>query len=213
MICVCPVRSPASCALEAAPTAAFCYGRCLIADARRQLPTGEIYPEHCPEGDIFWELLKNNFVPLVSVVARKQSLVALGLFNPELRLVGDWDMWLRLTERYSVVAVHEPVAIHRRANAASGQMSSDSVAMYRQMIQVQQMALQLPRARSAPRWQRRRVRRSMLNLACQAMIHEATNAMLRGRRPICPRQTSRGVQASSFPHHGEWSGGVVAAMS
>ena len=32
---------------------AFCYGQALIGDARRQLPTGEIYPLRCPQGDIF----------------------------------------------------------------------------------------------------------------------------------------------------------------
>jgi glycosyltransferase involved in cell wall biosynthesis len=167
-------------ALDAEPEAAFCYGRCLIADARRQLPTGEIYPENCPEGDVFWQLLENNFVPLVSVVTRKRCLVERNLFNPELLLVGDWDMWLRLTERYPVVAVAEPVAIHRRANAVSRQMSSDSVAMYRQMLLVQEMALRLPRARSAPLWQRRRARRRLLNLACKAMVGEASNAMSEG---------------------------------
>lgn len=167
-------------ALDAEPEAAFCYGRCLIADARRQLPTGEIYPEHCAVGDIFWQLLESNFVPLISVVTRKRCLVERDLFNPELRLVGDWDMWLRLSERYPVVAVEEPVAIHRRSNAASRQMSSDSVAMYRQMLRVQAMALGLPRARSASIWQRRRARRLLLNLACKAMIGEASNAISEG---------------------------------
>src|SRR5690349_9295348 len=43
---------------------ALCYGQALIGDARRQLPTGEIYPLHCPHGDIFWELLEDNFIPM-----------------------------------------------------------------------------------------------------------------------------------------------------
>ena len=52
---------------------ALCYGQALIGDARRQLPTGEIYPSECPQGDIFWELLEDNFIPMPSVLARKSE--------------------------------------------------------------------------------------------------------------------------------------------
>jgi glycosyltransferase involved in cell wall biosynthesis len=69
--------------LDAEPKAAFCYAQALIGDARRQLPTGEIYPARCPEGDIFWELLEHNFIPTPSVVARKSSLLEHGCFNVE----------------------------------------------------------------------------------------------------------------------------------
>src|SRR5262245_20302605 len=88
--------------LKASDGAAFCYGQALIGDARRQLPTGEIYPLTCPQGDIFWKLLEHNFVPMPSVVARKSSLIAQHGFNTELTLIEDWDMWLRLSEEYLV---------------------------------------------------------------------------------------------------------------
>ena len=50
---------------------ALCYGQALIGDARRQLPTGEIYPLKCPHGDIFWDLLEDNFISMPAVLARK----------------------------------------------------------------------------------------------------------------------------------------------
>jgi len=98
---------------------ALCYARALIGDARRQLPTGEIYPSECPQGDIFWELLENNFIPMPTVLVRKSALLELGGFNTALPLVEDWDMWLRISERFLVAAVEEPVAIHRKADADS----------------------------------------------------------------------------------------------
>ena len=168
--------------LEESPLAAFCYGRVLVADARRLLPTGEVVPARCPVGDIFWELLERNFVPDLSVVARKDKLVEAGLFNPGLTGVEDWDMWLRLAERWHAVAVAEAVAVYRRADATSGQMCSDSVGIYRQMLRVQETALGLPRARAAPRAARRRVRRRLLNLAYEAMIYEAEQALVAGDR-------------------------------
>jgi glycosyltransferase involved in cell wall biosynthesis len=168
--------------LEESPQAAFCYGRVLVGDARRLLPTGEVVPARCPAGDIFWELLERNFVPDLSVVARKDKLVEAGLFNPGLTGVEDWDMWLRLAERWDAVAVGEAVAVYRRADAASGQICSDSVGIYRQMLRVQETALRLPRARAAPRAARRRVRRRLRHLAYEAMIYEAEQALVEGDR-------------------------------
>ena len=41
--------------LSSDETSALCYGQTLLGDAERQIPTGQVYPGHCPEGDIFWE--------------------------------------------------------------------------------------------------------------------------------------------------------------
>ena len=166
--------------LKASGGAAFCYGQALIGDARRQLPTGEIYPRTCPQGDIFWELLEDNFVPMPSVLARKSCLIAQNGFNAELVLVEDWDMWLRLSEQYAVAAVAEPVAIHRKAMTASNQMCSDSVELCKQALRVQQMALDRPRARSAPTARRRSVRRQFQNRAYEILMTKATASIHEG---------------------------------
>jgi glycosyltransferase involved in cell wall biosynthesis len=168
--------------LEESPHAAFCYGRVLVGDARRLLPTGEVLPALCPTGDIFWELLERNFVPDLSVVARKDKLFEVGLFDSGLSGGEDWDMWLRLAERWHAAAVGEPVALYRGADAASGQMCSDSVGMYRQLLRVQGTALGRPRARAVSRAERRRVRRRLLDLAYEAMVYEAEQALAEGDR-------------------------------
>ena len=162
------------------PDTAFCYGQALIGDAERQLPTGEIYPSHCPQGDIFWDLLANNFIPMPSVLARKSSLLEHGCFNDNLKLIEDWDMWLRLSEFCLVVSVEEPVAIHRKATAVSEQMSSNSAAICRESLRVQQLALSRVRAQSGSRAQRRRVRQKLLNRAYEILMTEATNSIHEG---------------------------------
>ena len=169
-------------ALEASPASAFCYGQLLFADASRQLPTGEIIPIRCPVGDIFWNLLEQNFVPVGSVVARKQTLIDFDLFTAGLGGVEDWHLWLRIAEVWPVAAVEEPVVIYRRANRHSGQMCSDSVSMYRQMLLVQEMALRLPRAAAAPRAKRHRTRVNLLKLVYNALIAEASEALAEGDR-------------------------------
>jgi glycosyltransferase involved in cell wall biosynthesis len=166
--------------LEAEPDAAFCYGQALIGDARRQLPTGEIYPASCPRADIFWKLLEDNFIPMPSVVARKSSLLEHGCFNVELELIEDWDMWLRLSERSPVAVVEEPVAIYRKARGDSDQMCSNSGEICQQMLRVQQRALNGFRAQAASRVKRRHVRQKLLDRAYEIMMAEATNAIHKG---------------------------------
>jgi glycosyltransferase involved in cell wall biosynthesis len=169
-------------ALTADDRIAFCYGRALIGDARRQLPTGEIYPLRCPQGDIFWDLLEDNFIPMPSVLARKSSLVDEGGFNTALKLIEDWDMWLRLSERFLVTAVEEPVAIHRKAVAGSEQMCSNAAEICKQAARVQQMALDRPRARASESAKRRRVQRKFRDRAYEILMTEATNSIHEGKQ-------------------------------
>jgi glycosyltransferase involved in cell wall biosynthesis len=159
----------------------LCYGRALIGDARRQLPTGEIYPLRCPQGDIFWDLLEDNFIPMPSVLARKSSLVNEGGFNTALKLIEDWDMWLRLSERFQVAVVEEPVAIHRKAVAGSEQMCSNAAAICKQAARVQRMALERPRARASESARRRHVRKKFRDRAYEILMTEATNSIHEGK--------------------------------
>jgi len=167
--------------IEADNRIAFCYGQALIGDAHRQLPTGEIYPLRCPQGDIFWDLLENNFLPMPAVLARKSSLVNAGKFDTNLKLIEDWDMWLRLSERFLVAAIEEPVAIYRKAVAESGQMCSNAAEICKQSLRVQQMALARPRARASESAKRRHVRRKFRDRAYQILMTEASNSIHEGK--------------------------------
>lgn len=176
-------------ALQARPDAAFCYGRVVVVDALRHLPTGEMLPERCPTGDIFWDLMERNFVPVNSVVALRTRLIKRNLFTASLRAVEDWDLWLRMTEAWPVVAIEEPVATYRRATSESGQMCSDMRSIWRQMFRVQKRALELTRARSAPIWKRKLARLRLIKLAYNALLFEeaAITESKRGARQSFPQ--------------------------
>jgi len=167
-------------AITADDRIALCYGQALLGDARRQLPTGEIYPAKCPTGDIFWDLLEDNFIPMPTVLTRKSSLLTVGCFNTDLHLVEDWDLWLRLSEQFLTAAIEEPVAIHRKAVAESGQMSSSPAQLCKQALRVQQMALDRPRARAASATKRRYVRKQFRDRAYQILMTEATSMIHQG---------------------------------
>jgi hypothetical protein len=99
------------------------YGRAFYGDDK---PTGDFYPEHCPTGDLFWELLRWNFIPCPTVVFRRSCLTRIGILEEDLFGVEDWDLWVRIAELYPVVATDEPVAIWRRPSQSSGQFTSES---------------------------------------------------------------------------------------
>jgi len=156
------------------PAAAFAYGQVLIADPRTSVLTGEVRPERCVAGDIFWTLLNGNFIYIPSVVARREHVIEIGLFNPLSIGAEDWDLLIRLSERYSVVTIEDPVAIYRTFSRASGQTSSNRVAVCRASAWVQAQGLRLPRALAASSTKRAQIRRRYLDwltdvLACDML--------------------------------------------
>ncbi|HST51640.1 MAG TPA: glycosyltransferase [Pyrinomonadaceae bacterium] len=160
-------------ALEADPGAGFAYGPVLLGDPETCEPTGEVSLEECPSGDIFWQLVERNFIHMPSVVARRRCLEAVGQFEPSVTGVEDWDMWMRLAERYAVAAVREPVAIYRTFTRASGQTSSNRVKMCRVSAAAQARALSLPRALAAPRSRREKARRRGLDMISMSLLTQA----------------------------------------
>jgi glycosyltransferase involved in cell wall biosynthesis len=115
-------------ALMRQPEAGMVYGQALLGD-QDCLPTGNLYPQGCPHGDIFWDLLEKNFIPCPSVLFRKSCLYRIGLLSDATPGIEDWDLWLRIAELYPVAAVEEPLAIYRRASPSSGQYTSKAAEM------------------------------------------------------------------------------------
>ena len=69
-------------------------------------------------------LLRENFVPLPTIVMRRSFFAELGGFDPALRVAEDWDLWLRASRRRPVGLV-PIVALHRRLHP--GNISRDPV--------------------------------------------------------------------------------------
>jgi glycosyltransferase involved in cell wall biosynthesis len=68
-------------------------------------------------GSIFKRLVDSNIAGSGSaVVAKRECFEVVGLFDENLRLCEDWDMWLRISERYEFDYVDEPlvkIRLHR----------------------------------------------------------------------------------------------------
>jgi len=119
-----------------------------------------------PGGSILRPLLRFNFISQIAVLITRACLDAVGGFEgADSGYSGDWDLWLRIAERYEIRAVHEVLAV---ARVHGDNMSHDQVAQRRADLavlesarrragSVQAQALGLPRSiahhRAALAWQ------------------------------------------------------------
>ena len=150
------------------------YGKIQIVDSENRLLPGELRPYHCKTGDIFWELLKENFITASFVLVRKRHFESVGLFDPALRAAEDWDAWIRLAETYTVDAIQEPVAIYRDFTRGSGQLSSNRPIMCKASAQTLFKALRSRRALAAEPGTLRKVRSELMNTLWDILVREGS---------------------------------------
>jgi glycosyltransferase involved in cell wall biosynthesis len=180
------IRLPASldhqlALLEAEPSAGMIYDRDFFGDeeCRQKI---DFYPATCPQGDIFLELLRTNFIPCQSVLFRRDGLWRTGLLDEAAPGIDDWDLWVRIAELYPVLAIAEPVAIWRQPTLTSGQMSQRSEKLHRLARRLhREKWLQLPRALEAAASRRREIARSFAEYSAQQLIWEVV-LRLKARR-------------------------------
>ncbi len=73
------------------------------------------------------ELMQGGFFPPVAVVARRAVVLEAGLFDAQLTGVGDWDLWLRVSARYTMRGLPLPLVRYR---VYPGSMSTNAERMH-----------------------------------------------------------------------------------
>lgn len=101
------------------PEVILCYGNAQTMDATGKLTAQTVVPgSHLRDGYIFKELVKENVIPTLTVVARKSALLKIGGFRESMRLRGleDYELWLRLTglRLGKVKSINKVLAYYRR---------------------------------------------------------------------------------------------------
>lgn len=64
------------------------------------------------EGNVWKQIILYNFLVCSSVVVRR-CCFDIGVFDRNLNLCEDWDMWIRIASRYSFAVVKEPLVYYR----------------------------------------------------------------------------------------------------
>ena len=138
--------------LRANPDAGLVYGQAIVRDESAE----RVYPLDCPQGDVFWELLSQNFIPCGSAVFRRSCVDRIGVLDGYLAGIDDWDLWVRIAELYQVIALPTPVMIWRRSSPVSAQGTSQGGNLVSRAVnQFKSSWMKLPRAVAAPRGRKR----------------------------------------------------------
>jgi glycosyltransferase involved in cell wall biosynthesis len=86
-----------------------------------------------PQGDVFWHLAREAFMPMSTIAVRADAFRACGGFVEDRDLSGtaDWELWMRLAARWPVGFVEQTatcIRVHER------NMSADARYMERAML-------------------------------------------------------------------------------
>ena len=160
-------------ALEADARAGFVCGAMVMADQNYQA-TGEIFLPSQTSGDVFWELMELDFpVMPLSTLIRKECFLRVGLLNPRLGGIDDWDIFVRIAELYSVLIINEPIGLYRQPTPSSAQGSSAQGTQLLRAARHQLHLMKLPRAQAATQSQRRTIRKRTLNRIADTLLWSA----------------------------------------
>lgn len=147
-----------------------------------------------PSGDIAQALFWHNWIPTSTVVTRRACFAQVGWFDEarELISVEDYDMWLRIAERYQVMYLEQPLVRYR---AHAGGISRNIARSYlgEQLVIEKAVARNAQRAPYMSSWLKRRLARVAFNCGHEYFsINEFANARRQfwralGYRPLHPK--------------------------
>ena len=166
--------------LDAAPDAAFIYAQAIVGDQDGR-PSRRVSPVDCPTGDIFLKLLTRNFIPCGTAVIRRSCLSRAGLLDNSIAGPDDWDLWIRLSELFPVIAVAEPVIIWRKSNPSSGQGTSQTARLVSLGAWQFQKWLMLPRMSAVNASVKRSLWRSFSERMAERLLWDSVRALARAR--------------------------------
>lgn len=98
--------------LDENPTVGLVYNWIALIDADGK-PTGRIMGGDI-EGNVLTEILQRNIIDCPSVLVRQECFEKVGVFDPTLRSVEDWDMWIRIAMHYSFAVTKKPLVCYRQ---------------------------------------------------------------------------------------------------
>ncbi|MCA8926401.1 MAG: glycosyltransferase [Planctomycetes bacterium] len=161
--------APALRALEEAPDAAVCFGRARVVDGQGREHADSIFsPLRDPEHPLASLLRDGNSLCFVAAVFRRELALDAGGFDFGLRVLQDYDLWLKLVARGRALFRADPSVDFRwDGNNASGPAASlrkreDLIRVLERALKTSELLSTDPELRSSVT---ARVRRSHLRVA------------------------------------------------
>lgn len=102
--------------LSSHPQTAWIYSDAIVFDSEKRKDICFI-SQNCVlhDGWVLDKLLLSSFIASPTLVIRREVFDQIGRFDesPSLRIGEDWNMWLRIAEKYPVAVIREPLAMVR----------------------------------------------------------------------------------------------------
>jgi len=96
------------------PEVALVYSNCYVIDMSGNIMKTSFETSEPARGQAFNELfLRNNFIPLLTVVIRKTVLDKVGKFEPLYKISEEYDIFLKITHSHLIDYVDSPLAKYR----------------------------------------------------------------------------------------------------
>jgi len=89
------------------------YSNVQIFNEKRNIYSDYFYQKKPYRGNVLHKLFLETFIPILSVVIKRNIINKIGGFSNELLIVEDLDLWLRYAENHQVDYVDECLAIYR----------------------------------------------------------------------------------------------------
>lgn len=118
--------------LEANPDIGMVHSWVWFIDAEGR-STGRIWKTQA-EGMALSRLLHRNDVAVLSVLVRRECFAKTGGFDPTLRSLEDWDLWLRLAVHDAIAVIREPLAYYRQLPGSMSRNCEVMEASFRTVI-------------------------------------------------------------------------------
>ncbi len=167
---------------HADPRANLLFTNYRVWDGTREIETRYTRREKFPEGDVALGLARSCLFQASTVMVPRALAVELGGFDPELRNVGDGDLWLRLAERgIHARGIWEPLVLYR---VWGGNESRDHVRTAAERVRLLEKALGRPQQEPLRHACARELRRARAHL-------EVARAAARLEEPAFVRATLR----------------------
>jgi glycosyltransferase involved in cell wall biosynthesis len=101
-------------AIDRNPTAGMVYSRAYFIDQAGEVRNNEPAGRDVGDLDCAYEhILRDNCIPVVTAVIRRECLDDVGFFDERLKALSDWEFWLRLALKWKIVFVPEVLALYR----------------------------------------------------------------------------------------------------
>src|SRR5574341_182862 len=99
--------------MEANPRFAWIYSEMCTFNDRQILQASWFSDRPTHQGKVFEQLINNNFIPTITVMIKKETLLSMNCFDVNLRSCEDKDIWLRLAWKYEIGRLNKVLAKRR----------------------------------------------------------------------------------------------------